>query len=812
VFAQNTQTPPAQPPASPQDAAKSSTGASGATRKSRDEDQHQLAPGEDPNNRLLTPFLSHIVGDQKQFWTSPKYWGVKDLKWTLPLAAMTGGLIAGDHWITQQVPDKPNQLNTSKNISDYTTYGLIAGGGGAFLLGTLRHDDHMKEAGLLSGEAAINATGVTYLFKVITQRPRPLQSDGNGTFFTGGYSFPSEHSAIAWSIASVFAHEYPGWLSQTLAYGAASAVTVTRLTAKQHFSSDVMIGSILGWYFGRQVYRAHHDPDLPGAAWGNFYDLEGDQPRDPGKMGSPYVPLDSWIYPALDRLAARGYITSAISGMRPWTRRECTRQLQEVVDTVPESAMPPADLQIYQALTREFAYELDKTDGQSANLNAKVDTLYTRILGISGPVINDSFHFGQTFVNDFGRPYYEGFNAVTGFQSYAVGGPFSLFVRGEYQHTPTIAAQSVQYRQIVAGLDLNPVIGPAPPNEINQFNLIEAYAGYTWKNNEISVGRQNLWWGPGQSGPMMFSNNAEALWLLNLNRVEPIVLPWFFKYLGPLRAQFFFGRVAGHYFPNGPFLHGAKISFKPTQNLELGFSRTVLFAGEGHPLTWRSFWRSFISVGDNPNSLPGSSQDVGDRRSSFDFQYRLPKLRKYVTLYTDSLADDDPSPLANPPRAGWNPGIYFTQFPFLPKLDLRVESVYTDVPAVGSKLGQFIYINGAYHDGYTNRGNLVGSWIGREARGYQGWSNYWFSATNKVEFMYRTHQVSPDFYPQGGRIDDYRLTGQMLFHSKTILQLWGQYENWKFPIIEANQKSNFTVALQVEFHPQLEFWKRKAIP
>src|SRR5690348_4024691 len=38
---------------------------------------------------------------------------------------------------------------------------------------------------------------------------------------------------------------------------------------------------------------------------------------------SIYVPLDSWVYAAFDRLAALGYASSAYSGMRPWTRGEC---------------------------------------------------------------------------------------------------------------------------------------------------------------------------------------------------------------------------------------------------------------------------------------------------------------------------------------------------------------------------------------------------------------------------------------------------------------------------------------------------------
>ena len=49
-------------------------------------------------------------------------------------------------------------------------------------------------------------------------------------------------------------------------------------------------------------------------------------------MASPYVPLDSWIYPALERLIALGYIQSDILGMRPWTRMACARLLDDAGD------------------------------------------------------------------------------------------------------------------------------------------------------------------------------------------------------------------------------------------------------------------------------------------------------------------------------------------------------------------------------------------------------------------------------------------------------------------------------------------------
>jgi hypothetical protein len=165
------------------------------------ESRDRLEPGADPENRLLSPFLKHLVRDQKQFWTSPLHFQTKDLKWILPGAAVTAAFVATDSWWAKQVP--VNHVETSKKFSDYGAYSFIGLSGATFLLGQMTHDDHLSEAGLLAGEAAINSTVVAYAFGEITQRQRPYQGNEHGNFFAGGSSFPSEHSALAWSIASV---------------------------------------------------------------------------------------------------------------------------------------------------------------------------------------------------------------------------------------------------------------------------------------------------------------------------------------------------------------------------------------------------------------------------------------------------------------------------------------------------------------------------------------------------------------------------------------------------------------------------------
>jgi len=92
-----------------------------------------LPIGENPENQLLTPFMKHLVLDQRQFWTSPFRLNREDAKFLVPFAAFTGALIAGDSWISRQIPT--SQINRSKTISDYATYSLIGAAGASYLWG-----------------------------------------------------------------------------------------------------------------------------------------------------------------------------------------------------------------------------------------------------------------------------------------------------------------------------------------------------------------------------------------------------------------------------------------------------------------------------------------------------------------------------------------------------------------------------------------------------------------------------------------------------------------------------------------------------
>jgi hypothetical protein len=325
AFAQSPQTPDKSIPAQTKADAKEDK-QSTAPQSTPKEEIAPPARDEAHENSLGKPLLRHLVLDQKAIWTSPAHLRFADFTWLVPLGGFSGALFASDREFSRHLSNSPQTLSNYKKASDYGLGVMVGLGGGMYLFGKMTSDDHARETGLLAGEAALDSLVPTYVIKYATRRERPLQGDGGGSFWSGGDSFPSEHASAAWSIASVVAHEYPGFLTQMLAYGGATAVSLSRIKAKQHFPSDVLIGSGIGWLIGQYVYGTHHDPEVGGSRWEKLSDkFSGEWTRQPKNMGSPYVPLDSWVYPAFDRLAAMGYLDSDIIGMRPWTRLECAR-------------------------------------------------------------------------------------------------------------------------------------------------------------------------------------------------------------------------------------------------------------------------------------------------------------------------------------------------------------------------------------------------------------------------------------------------------------------------------------------------------
>jgi Capsule assembly protein Wzi/PAP2 superfamily len=759
----------------------------------------------DNNASLGLHLLKNLAEDQAAIWSSPARLRLVDAEWLLPMGAVAGGMLATDTEYSKHLSNSRGRLKQSVSFSNYGLEAFAGVGGGLYLWGQMTHDEHRSETGILAGEAALDSYGVTTVFKYAFGRERPLADDYRGRFWQGGTSMSSEHAAAAWSIASVIAHEYPGPLTSVLVYGAASAVSAERVSGKQHFPSDVLIGSAIGWFVGQHVYRAHHDPERGGGAWETYAESRDEVPaRKPAPAGSPFVELDSWIYPALERLGALGYVHAEFLGMRPWTRIECAHLVEEAGEKLATEERIRGDIRAsYDALEKEFRQDLNAAE-QGSGPSVHVESLYSRTMGIDGRPLHDGYHFGQTIMDDYGRPYAEGVSTINGFSGWGTEGRFTVYVRGEFQQAGASPTYSQEVRNSIAFLDVNPVQPGTFPAQ-SQFQLLDTYVAAPVADWNLSFGKQSMWWGPNDGSALLFSDNAEPIYMFRASRIQPIILPWIFRWMGPMKLDAFYGKLSGNQFPPRPLIHGEKISFKPLRSLELGFTRTAEMGGVGRPLTLAAVWHSYLGV-DRSSALQPNNGNPGKRTGGLDVSWRPPYISNWLTLNLDMLADDDPSPLAAMHRAGYDVGMHLPRVPKIPKLELRFDAVNTDLPIKESRGGHFIYFDSFYHDLYTNKGNLIGSWVGREGTAFLGQSTYWLGARNSVEFAYRHQKVDADFIPGGGTLNDGSVRVNYWLHEDWNLSGAVQYEKWNFPILAATAQTNWTTSLAIGFWPRA--WSR----
>ena len=219
--------------------------------------QQQPPPANPPaSDKGLVALIKRGAKDHKEIYSAP--FRRQNLKWDALFLLAAGGLIAADKHVTGSISHE--NLSISQDISDVGLYSTFATTGILYLSGLVRKDEHAREAGFLGFEAFGNTLIVDAATQLITGRERPLEGSGNGRFWVNNAfdsSFPSQHSGLTWSMASVLAHEYPRPWVQLLAYATATTVSVTRVTGLQHFPADLAVGGVFGYLIGRHIFHAH---------------------------------------------------------------------------------------------------------------------------------------------------------------------------------------------------------------------------------------------------------------------------------------------------------------------------------------------------------------------------------------------------------------------------------------------------------------------------------------------------------------------------------------------------------------------------
>ena len=184
---------------------------------------------------------------------------------------------------------------------------------------------------------------------------------------------------------------------------------------------------------------------------------------------------------------------------------------------------------------------------------------YTRLMGVSGPTLRDSYHLGQTLVNDYGRPYQSGFNNITGFSSVNGVWPF-LVVRARRVPACTVRHWLLarafgpalrRGRHCVHGLQR--AAGQRSPGSDCGTESVPPAGGElilpACQPRDFAWPKSDAWLGPGFGGAMAWSNNAEDIYSFRVNRVEPLYIPYFSALLGPISLRLLLRKSEGTHIP-----------------------------------------------------------------------------------------------------------------------------------------------------------------------------------------------------------------------------------------------------------------------
>src|SRR5215472_570817 len=217
-------------------------------------------PGDTESIKPLTrKLVTNVLLDQKAIWTSPFHMDQTEAVQWIGFTAVTALLIGTDHQTSKIFENSQGQINSGNIVSNLgSVYTVLPAVVGFYVYGAVADNEKARETGVLGGEALLDGLIVGELLKLAAGRNRPNASSDPGHFFKGGASFPSGHSIASWALASVIAHEYGNhkWVP-FVAYGLAGAVGAARVAAQQHYASDVVAGSAMGYFIGRYVVNTH---------------------------------------------------------------------------------------------------------------------------------------------------------------------------------------------------------------------------------------------------------------------------------------------------------------------------------------------------------------------------------------------------------------------------------------------------------------------------------------------------------------------------------------------------------------------------
>jgi membrane-associated phospholipid phosphatase len=227
-----------------------------------------IALGRRPDNAFSLDTLRLFADDTVHVFAAPSRWDARDWLAAAGAGAFALGTTAFDRSIHDSVQGhrsaKLDRFSRAfQKMGSGYSFVVLAGFEGYHFLA----DDRRSQAVFIDGLAAsLIATDIIVpVLKYSVGRVRPSDTANPYRFrpFTDHNSFPSGHTTQAFAVATVIASHYPRWWVKVLAFGSAGVVGYCRVEQNSHFTSDVVVGALIGWSVARSVVKHNDESKAP---------------------------------------------------------------------------------------------------------------------------------------------------------------------------------------------------------------------------------------------------------------------------------------------------------------------------------------------------------------------------------------------------------------------------------------------------------------------------------------------------------------------------------------------------------------------
>ena len=185
-------------------------------------------------------------------------------------ALLTAAALLLDPWIWQHVRyDRVYETDWGRLLRVFGSLVLWVPLAAAVLLERRSRDRPGAGTTWLLFWGPVVSGGVAEVLKMLFRRERPGLHDGavvfrafsDRPFNTSALGMPSSHAMVAFAGAAILARLFPR--TAPVAYGLAAGCALTRLLARAHFGSDVIVGALAGWAVGALLWKRFGAPRAP---------------------------------------------------------------------------------------------------------------------------------------------------------------------------------------------------------------------------------------------------------------------------------------------------------------------------------------------------------------------------------------------------------------------------------------------------------------------------------------------------------------------------------------------------------------------